>query len=71
MAEVMILIKHKPNAWKKRVSRAFIIGIPAFIFSLVAVYGAGGEIVFYGFIILMLGTPVYSLSKIKQAQQKD
>ncbi len=68
LTEVMVLIKHKPEGWQKRITRAFIISIPAFAFSVWAVYGAGQEIVFYGFLLLISGMPVYIWSKIKQAQ---
>lgn len=67
MSEVLILIKYKPEGWNNRLVRAFLLGIPAFIFSLIAVYGAGVDIVYFGFIILMLGTPFYIWSKIKLA----
>lgn len=68
MSEVLILIRHKPEGWKNKIYRAFLLGIPAFLFSLVAVYGAGMDVVFYGFIILITGTPIYIWSKIKQSQ---
>ncbi len=64
MAEVLILIKTKPIDWKKRILGAFSLSIPAFGFSLWAIFGSGQEIVFYGFIALMLGTPFYVWSKI-------
>jgi APA family basic amino acid/polyamine antiporter len=70
MAEVLILIRHKPNGWEKNLVRAFVLSFPAFLFSVIAVYGAGVEVVYYGFIILILGTPIYIWSKIKQSQAK-
>jgi basic amino acid/polyamine antiporter, APA family len=68
LAEVLILIKHKPPGWEKRIIRAFILGLTVFAFSVIAVYGAGMKIVFYGFIVLILGVPFYVWSKIKQNQ---
>jgi APA family basic amino acid/polyamine antiporter len=68
LAEVLILIKKKPLGWEKLTMRAFILSLPAFAFSIIAVYGAGMEIVFYGFLILILGMPIYIWSKIKQNQ---
>jgi basic amino acid/polyamine antiporter, APA family len=67
LSEVLILIKHKPKGWEKRILRAFVLSLPAFAFSVIAVYGAGTEIVFYGFLILILGMPFYVWSKIKQS----
>jgi APA family basic amino acid/polyamine antiporter len=66
LAEVLILMKSKPEGWKKRIIRASIIGIPAFLFSLWAIYGSGEKIVFYGFIALISGVPLYIWSKIEQ-----
>ena len=66
MSEVMILIKQKPKNWKRRASKSFILSIPAFIFSVWAVFGSGQEIVFYGFIILICGVPLYVYSKMRK-----
>ena len=70
MAEVLILIKAKESGWENKLLRAFLFSIPTFAFSLWAVYGSGMEIVFNGFIILMLGTPFYVWSKIEQNKGK-
>ena len=70
MAEVLILIKTKVGGWENKLIRAFILSIPTFAFSLWAIYGSGMEIVFYGFIILMLGTPFYVWSKIVKSRKK-
>ena len=70
LAEVLVIIKQKPHDWDKRVKRAFILSLPAFAFSVLAVYGAGMDVVFYGFLILILGMPFYIWSKIKQSQQE-
>jgi APA family basic amino acid/polyamine antiporter len=69
LAEVLILIKSKPQGWEKRVMKAFVLSLPAFAFSAIAVYGAGMDIVFYGFLILILGMPIYVWSKIKKSQE--
>ena len=69
MAEVLILIKRRPDNWKKRSLKAFLLSFPAFGFSIIAIYGAGMEIVYYGFLVLVLGIPLYIWSKIKQSQK--
>jgi APA family basic amino acid/polyamine antiporter len=46
----------------------FIINIAAFAFSVYAVLGAGEETVFSGFILLLLGLPVFIWMKHKTAQ---
>lgn len=68
LSEVLVIIKRKPEGWEKRIMRAFILSLPAFAFSVLAVYGAGMDIVFYGFLTLILGMPLYIWSKIKQNQ---
>jgi APA family basic amino acid/polyamine antiporter len=69
LSEVLILIKQKPVGWENLIMRAFILSLPAFAFSFIAVYGAGMKIVFYGFLILILGMPIYIWSKMKKSQQ--
>ena len=69
LSEVMIILKLKLAGWEKQIMKAFVLSIPAFAFSVLAIYGAGMKIVFYGFLILILGMPIYIWSKIKQAQQ--
>jgi APA family basic amino acid/polyamine antiporter len=68
MAEVLVILKRKDEGWEKQITRAFVLSLPAFVFSVVAVYGAGMKVVFYGFLILIVGTPIYIWSKIKQSQ---
>jgi APA family basic amino acid/polyamine antiporter len=56
----------------ERVSRGtsllgiFLLGSAAFAFSMWAIFGAGENSVFWGFILLLLGTPVYVWLKWKQ-----
>jgi len=69
LAEVLLIIKAKPENWKKRIMPAFFLGIPTFAFSLWAIYGSGANIVFSGFIVLVLGTPFYIWSKIDKAKK--
>jgi APA family basic amino acid/polyamine antiporter len=44
----------------------FILGGLTFIFALWAIFGAGEKSVFFGFILLLLGTPIYVWMKWKQ-----
>ena len=43
----------------------------AFLFSLWAIAGAGQEAVFYGFLLLMAGTPFYVFLKSRPAGTED
>ena len=46
----------------------WILGFLAFLFSMWAVIGSGAEVVFWGFVFLMSGIPVYVWIKIKASQ---
>ena len=49
----------------------FLLGSAAFAFSVWAIFGAGENAVFWGFILLLLGTPVYVFMKWKQTSTPD
>ncbi len=40
-----------------------IISIIAFVFSIWALYGSGAEAVFWGFLVLVAGIPIYTWRK--------
>ena len=41
------------------VGGAAIVSVLAFVYGMFAIYGAGAETVFYGFLLLLGGLPVY------------
>ena len=41
--------------------KTFILGSLGFAYSLWAIYGSGSDVVFYGFLLLLLGIPFYAL----------
>ncbi|GHF12117.1 amino acid permease [Kordiimonas sediminis] len=49
--------------------RAGMVALLAFFYSLLVIYGAGEETVFYGFLLLMSAMPVYVLVKKKSKVQ--
>ena len=61
-ASYMILSRQDRGSKKNWVR---LIGMGAFFFSLFAVIGSGKEVVFWGFIMLMLGVPFYVFLKTK------
>ena len=67
MAETLIIIK-RGDYDRAELVRSFVRSIPAFAFSILAVYWAGLETVYYGFVMLMLGSPIYIWSRIKQKE---
>ncbi|MEI9921510.1 MAG: amino acid permease [Bacteroidota bacterium] len=44
----------------------FAIAIVAFLFSMWAIIGSGETIVYWGFVLLMAGIPIYALMKLKK-----
>jgi APA family basic amino acid/polyamine antiporter len=43
------------------------VPIAAFVFSMAAIYGAGPDVVFWGFILLLAGLPIYVYQRIRTA----
>jgi len=67
LAELAILIRKRPENWRKRLIRPMLISIPAFLFSFWAIIGAGQQVVFYGFLSLILGLPLYIWTMFKRS----
>ncbi len=63
LAELMILIKTGRTVAGKRLAPVAGLAVAGFLYSAWAIYGAGAEIVFYGFLLLIAGVPVYVLLK--------
>ena len=42
-----------------RIPRVTVVEIIAFVFAMFTLYGCGAEPVLYGFVLLLLGIPVY------------
>jgi len=68
-AEILILRKKQVNSGRK-ILKSLFFGIPAFLFSVFAVVGAGMEIVFYGFLLIILGIPFYAWVIMKRDDNK-
>ena len=65
VAEILIIIK-SDSIDRKQLGKALIYGIPAFLYSFWAIVGSGLEPVYYGFILLLVGIPVYIWSKFQK-----
>ena len=54
---ILVIIERKlhVNSWMK----TFVLGGLGFTYSLWAVYGSGHDTVFYGFLLLLAGIPLY------------
>ena len=60
-AYALIIIEKKihPKNWVK----TFVLATFGFGYSLWAIYGSGSDTVYYGFLLLLLGIPVYIYMK--------
>ncbi len=68
IAEFLIYFSDPQAFSGERMLGAAIIGTLAFVYSVWAVFGSGAETVFYGFMLLLLGLPVYLWMRHEQAQ---
>jgi APA family basic amino acid/polyamine antiporter len=59
MAELMILIKDHRQFRRRTIIRSSIISVLAFLYSLWAIAGSGRDTVYWGFILVLAGLPVY------------
>jgi APA family basic amino acid/polyamine antiporter len=59
MAEILIYVKSPEKFSSRRFGAATVLAVAAFVYSLWALAGAGQEIVYWGFLLLVAGVPVY------------
>ena len=59
MAELMIFILRRDQFSGERLRRSSVIAVLAFIFSIITIIGSGAQTVLYGFVMLLLGIPIY------------
>ena len=60
-AYILVLIERKIhiNSWVKTI----VLGMLGIAYSLWAIYGSGNDTVFYGFLLLLCGVPMYAIMK--------
>ena len=63
-AYILVIIEKKIhiNSWFKTIT----LGMLGIAYSIWAIYGSGNDTVFYGFLLLMCGVPMYALMKWNQ-----
>ncbi len=66
MAKLMIFARQPGGLGRKGIRGAVIVGCLAFVYSLWAIGGSGMEAVYWGFMLLLAGIPVYVWLKWKQ-----
>ncbi len=59
MAELMIFIRNRERLAGERLGTASAIAVLGFTYSIWAIAGAGQEVVYWGFILLLAGLPLY------------
>jgi APA family basic amino acid/polyamine antiporter len=71
MAELMIFILRRDQFKGERLRRASVIAVLAFIFSIITIIGSGAQTVLYGFVMLLLGIPIFVwLKRASMAAEK-
>ncbi|WP_300350291.1 amino acid permease [Clostridium sp.] len=66
IAEIILMVKEdKKLSFKKHIG-LIIRCLIGFVFSVWAIYASGAETVMYGFILILLGVPVYGYMSIKK-----
>ncbi len=64
-AATVLIVKKQNTAIPKERHTVLFIATMAFFYALWAVAGSGQDVVYWGFILLMLGVPIYILMKYK------
>jgi len=64
---IVIIQKHTHT---NRILKTIILGFLGFLYSLWAIYGSTADVVFYGFLLLLLGIPFYVLMQWNKYKRK-
>jgi APA family basic amino acid/polyamine antiporter len=67
-AYIIILIQKHTHI--NSVVKTVVLGLLGFLYSLWAIYGSTPEVVFYGFLLLLLGIPFYVLMQWNKSKEK-
>ena len=59
LAEFMLYLRNPGACGGRGLGRSGVIAAIAFAYALWAIYGAGADVVYYGFLLLVGGVPVY------------
>jgi APA family basic amino acid/polyamine antiporter len=59
IGEIIIFVKHREKFNGQRFGKAVILSSLAFLYVLWAIAGAGMDVVYFGVLVLLLGTPLY------------
>jgi APA family basic amino acid/polyamine antiporter len=67
VAFAIISVRTGETKWKNPIK--LFVAFIAFLYSVWAVAGSGQEAVYWGFILLMVGVPIYGWSRMKGREQ--
>jgi len=59
IAELLLLVQDRERYEGRRLGAASTIAVLAFLYAMWAIFGTGQKVVFWGFLLLMAGLPVY------------
>ena len=68
-AYIIIILVQKHTHINSAV-KTVVLGLLGFLYSLWAIYGSTAEVVFYGFLLLLLGIPFYVLMQWNKSKEK-
>jgi APA family basic amino acid/polyamine antiporter len=71
LAEFMLYLRDPAAYGGHGLGRSGVIAMIAFAYSLWAIYGAGANVVYYGFLLLLAGVPVFVWIKWRQPASGD
>jgi APA family basic amino acid/polyamine antiporter len=69
MAQLMLMISDREKFDSRHFARDAIIASVAFVYSMWAIWGAGEEVAFKGFLLILAGTPVYVAMRWAQSRK--
>ena len=69
MAELMIFVKDRARFSGQKMLGFSVIAVLAFLYSLWAIAGSGRDTVYWGFLLLLTGVPVYVWIKWRHGEE--
>lgn len=67
LAELMIALRGGRSLAGPQLLKVVVLGLLGFVYSLWAIYGAGAEVVFFGFLLILSGVPIFVWIKWRYA----
>ena len=68
LVECLIYFNDREAFQSQRLLGAGILGAAAFLYAIWAIFGSGKDTVFFGFLLLLLGLPVYVWMRYEQSR---